>query len=86
MKVQKMISLDIATADIAKELPNFSEFVRQCLHHWAQGDSEINLIARQGLRLQAMERMVDGFVSATGVEVAHMIVEGHRCPLKPEYR
>jgi len=86
MKVQKIVSLTPETAEIASKMENFSGFIRSCLMHYEDQDSDISYIQRLEMRLDGMKRRIDGFIASTGVEAAHMIVEGHRCPIKPEYR
>ena len=39
MKVQKIVSLDVETAEIAQNMPNFSLFVRKQLHAAVSEDS-----------------------------------------------
>ena len=39
MKVQKIVSLDVKTAELASEMRNFSLFVRQQLHAHEAGDT-----------------------------------------------
>ena len=42
MKVQKIVSLDVKTAELASEMRNFSLFVRQQLHAYDCGDTIID--------------------------------------------
>ena len=68
MKIQKMVSLDIATSQIAGEMKNFSKWVRDGLHAQSMG---CDLASEHALRLRWVG--VARHLAATLVEYAKEI-------------
>lgn len=54
MKIQKMISLDYETAEIAKRIPNFSAWIRgQLRSHRNQSENRDGILANNARKLES---------------------------------
>ena len=58
MKVQKIVSLDVETAQIAQNLPNFSLFVREQLHATKSEDTIKDMEKRIAVYVKAYRTLI----------------------------
>lgn len=73
MKVQKIVSLDVKTANIAQDLVNFSAFVRECLLAHQVGGSYAQMSRITSIWMRVADLLAREISQTTGEDVSNIV-------------